>query len=101
MAKRCMIEKEKNRGKMRKTFAKRRAALKATIMDKDTSMEDRFTAVMKLAKMPRNSAAVRQHSRCELTGRPRAFYRKFKLSRIKFRELASAGQIPGVVKSSW
>jgi len=101
MAKLCMIEKEKNRAKLRKTFAKRRAALKATVMDKETSMEDRFTAVMKLAKMPRNSAKNRQHSRCELTGRPRAFYRKFKLSRIKFRELASAGQIPGVVKSSW
>ena len=64
-------------------------------------MEDRFEAMMKLAKLPRNSAAVRLHSRCELTGRPRAYYRKFKLCRIKFRELASAGQIPGVVKSSW
>lgn len=101
MAKLCMIEKERNRAKKRKTFAKRRAALKATIMDKETSMEDRFTAVMKLAKMPRNSAKVRQHSRCELTGRPRGFYRKFKLCRIKLRELASSGQIPGIVKSSW
>jgi small subunit ribosomal protein S14 len=96
-----MIEKEKNRGKLRKRDAKKRAALKATVMNKETTMEDRFTAVMKLAKMPRNGAAVRQHSRCELTGRPRAYYRKFKLCRIKFRELASAGQIPGVVKSSW
>ena len=101
MAKLCMIEKEKNRGKKRKQFAARRKALKATIMDKDTSMEDRFTAVMKLAKLPRNSAAVRQHSRCELTGRPRGYYRKFKLCRIKLRELASNGQIPGIVKSSW
>ncbi len=101
MAKLCMIEKEKNRGALRKRFSKRRKALKATIMDKDTSMEERYDAMMKLAKLPRNSASVRQHSRCELTGRPRGFYRKFKLSRIKFRELASAGQIPGVVKSSW
>ena len=62
-------------------------------------MEDRFTAMMKLAKLPRNSASTRQHSRCELTGRPRAYYRKFKLCRIKFRELASAGQIPGVTSS--
>ena len=68
-------------------------------MDKETSMEDRFTAVMKLAKMPRNSAEIRQHNRCELTGRPRGNYRKFKLCRIKLRELASAGpEIPGVVK---
>ena len=101
MAKLCMIEKERNRAKKRKRYAKQRASLKATVMDKDTSMEDRFAAVMTLAKLPRNSAANRQHSRCELTGRPRGFYRKFKLCRIKFRELASAGQIPGVVKSSW
>jgi small subunit ribosomal protein S14 len=96
-----MIEKEKNRGALRKRFAKRRRALKTKIMDKETSMEDRYEAMQKLAKMPRNSAAVRQHSRCELTGRPRAFYRKFKLCRIKLRELASNGQIPGIVKSSW
>jgi small subunit ribosomal protein S14 len=101
MAKKCMVEKEKNRSLLRKRFSKRRVALKVTIMDKETSMEDRYDAMMKLAKLPRNSAEVRQHSRCELTGRPRGFYRKFKLSRIKFRELASAGQIPGVVKSSW
>jgi len=101
MAKLCMIEKEKNRGKLRKQYAARRKVLKATIMDKDTTMEDRFAAMMKLAKLPRNSAANRQHSRCELTGRPRAFYRKFKLCRIKLRELAASGQIPGIVKSSW
>ena len=70
-------------------------------MDKETSMEDRFTAVMKLAKLPRNSSAVRQHNRCALTGRPRGVYRKFRLCRIKLRELASAGQIPGIIKSSW
>ena len=70
-------------------------------MNKETSMEDRFEAVMTLAKLPRNGAKIRQRNRCELTGRPRGNYRKFKLSRIKFRELASAGQIPGVIKSSW
>jgi small subunit ribosomal protein S14 len=101
MAKTCMIEKEKHRRALNKQYKERRKKLKATIMDKDTSMEDRFTAVMKLAKLPRNSAAVRQRNRCELTGRPRAVYRKFKLCRIKIRELASAGQIPGMIKSSW
>jgi small subunit ribosomal protein S14 len=101
MARKCLIEKEDKRKRLDKKFSKRRAALKATIKDKDTSMEDRFDAVMKLAKLPRNGAKVRQHSRCELTGRPRAYYRKFKLCRIKLRELASNGQIPGIVKSSW
>jgi len=101
MAKKCMVEKEKNRARLKKRFAGRRAAFKATIMDKETSMEDRFDAMMKLAKLPRNGAAVRLHSRCELTGRPRAYYRKFKVCRIKLRELASAGHIPGIVKSSW
>jgi small subunit ribosomal protein S14 len=96
-----MIEKEGKRKRMAKKYAVRRAKLKETIMDKETSMEDRFTAVMKLAKLPRNGAEIRQHNRCELTGRPRGVYRKFKLCRIKIRELASSGQIPGVVKSSW
>jgi small subunit ribosomal protein S14 len=101
MAKTCMIEKEKKRKRMANQQAKRRAALKATIKDKETTMEDRFDAVMKLAKLPRNGAKVRQRSRCELTGRPRAFYRKFKLCRIKLRELGNNGLIPGLVKSSW
>ena len=101
MAKKCMVEKEGKRKRLEKQFSKRRVALKATIKDKDTSMEDRFEAVMTLAKLPRNSAKVRQRNRCELTGRPRGVYRKFKLCRIKLRELASSGQIPGVVKSSW
>ena len=101
MAKTCMIEKEKHRRALNKQYKERRKKLKATVMDKETSMEDRFTAVMTLAKLPRNSAAVRQRNRCELTGRPRAFYRKFKLCRIKLRELASSGQIPGMIKSSW
>lgn len=101
MAKKCMIEKEGKRERMAKRDAKRRTALKATIKDKETPMEERFDAVMKLAEMPRNGAKVRQHLRCALTGRPRGVYRKFKLSRIKLRELASSGMIPGVVKSSW
>jgi len=101
MAKTCMIEKEKNRRRLAKRYRTRREKLKAIVMNKETQMEDRFTAVMKLAKMPRNSARVRQRNRCELTGRPRAVYRKFKLCRIKLRELASMGQIPGVTKASW
>ncbi len=101
MAKTCMIEKEGKRKRLAKQYGARREKLKEIIMDKETSMEDRFTAVMKLAKLPRNSAEIRQHNRCELTGRPRGVYRKFKLCRIKIRELASNGQIPGVVKSSW
>ena len=101
MAKKCMIEKEGKRKRLEKQYAKRRAALKATIKDKDTSMEDRFDAVMTLAKLPRNASKTRQRLRCELTGRPRGVYRKFKLCRIKLRELASSGYIPGIVKSSW
>ncbi|HUZ90605.1 MAG TPA: 30S ribosomal protein S14 [Methylocella sp.] len=101
MAKKCMILKEGKRKRLNKQYAARRKALKDAIMDKDTTMEDRFTAVMKLAKLPRNGAKNRQRNRCELTGRPRGVYRKFKLCRIKIRELASNGQIPGIVKSSW
>ncbi len=101
MAKTSMIEKNKRRERMSENKAESRAKLKATIMNKETPMEERFDAVMRLAQMPRNSAKVRIRNRCELTGRPRGVYRKFKLCRIKLRDLASAGQIPGVVKSSW
>jgi small subunit ribosomal protein S14 len=101
MAKTCLVEKDKRRRRLTKQYAARRAKLKDVIMDKDTTMEDRFAAMMKLAKMPRDSSTTRLHNRCELTGRPRGYYRKFKLCRIKLRELASAGQIPGIVKSSW
>ena len=101
MAKTSMIEKNERRRRMAKQKRVTREKLKAVIMSKETSMEDRFAAVMKLAEMPRNSAKVRIRNRCALSGRPRAFYRKFKLSRIAFREMASAGQIPGVIKSSW
>ena len=101
MAKTCMIEKDKTRRKLAKQYRARREKLKAIIMNKETQMEDRFSAVMKLAQLPRDGARVRQRNRCLLTGRPRGVYRKFKLSRIKLRELASMGQIPGVIKASW
>ncbi len=101
MAKTPMIEKNNRRRRMVKQKESSRKALKALIMNKETAMEDRFAAVMKLAKMPRNSAKVRIRNRCEVSGRPRAYYRKFKMSRIALRELASSGQIPGVIKSSW
>ena len=101
MAKLSSIERNKRRRKLVKRFAARRAELKKIVMDQQLTMEDRFAAQMKLSKLPRNSSAVRIHNRCELSGRSRAFYRKFKLSRIALRDLASNGQIPGMVKASW
>lgn len=101
MAKKSSIEKNNRRRKMAKQFANRRAKLKAIVQDKDVPMEDRFAATLKLAKLPRNSSRTRVRNRCELTGRPRAYYRKHKLSRIALRELGSKGLIPGLVKSSW
>ncbi len=101
MAKTSSIEKNKRRMKMAKKFAARRAKLKAITADMNLSPEERFTAQLKLAELPRNSSPVRIRLRCELTGRPRAVYRKFKLSRIALRDLATNGQIPGMVKSSW
>jgi small subunit ribosomal protein S14 len=101
MAKKSSIEKNKRRMRLTKQYAAKRARLKAVANDKSLPIEDRFAARLKLAEMPRNSAPSRIRLRCELTGRPRANYRKFRLSRIALRELASTGQIPGVVKSSW
>jgi small subunit ribosomal protein S14 len=101
MAKVSMVEREKKRAKLVKQYASRRADLKAIIEDQSKPMEDRFKATLKLAKLPRNSSATRLHNRCQLTGRPHAYYRKLKLSRIMLRDLASFGQIPGMVKSSW
>ena len=101
MAKTSSINRNEKRRKMSKTMGNKRAKLKAIVMKKDTPMEERFTAALKLAEMPRNSAKVRIRNRCELTGRPRAFYRKLKLSRIALREMANSGLIPGMVKSSW
>lgn len=101
MAKKSMVNREIKRAKLVKQYATRRAALKAVIEDQAKPMEERFKASMKLAKLPRNSSATRIHNRCQLTGRPHAYYRKLKLSRIMLRDLASMGQIPGMVKSSW
>ncbi len=101
MAKTSSIKKNQKRQKLADRFAAKRARLKTIIMDRDGSPEERFVAQLKLAALPRNSAKVRVRNRCELSGRPRAYYRKFKLSRIALRELASTGQIPGMVKSSW
>ncbi|MFO1202191.1 MAG: 30S ribosomal protein S14 [Tabrizicola sp.] len=101
MAKKSMVNREVKRAKLVKQHAAKRAGLKAVINDQSKPMEERFKATLKLAEMPRNGAAVRLHNRCQLTGRPHAFYRKLKLSRIMLRDLASFGQIPGMVKSSW
>jgi small subunit ribosomal protein S14 len=102
MAKKSMVNREVKRAKLTKQFAARRAALKAVINDQaKTTVEERFKASIKLAALPRNSSATRMHNRCQLTGRPHAVYRKLKLSRIMLRDLASFGQIPGMVKSSW
>ena len=101
MAKKSQV----NRNGMRERLARRdkgkRAALKAIVMDRSLPVEDRFNATLKLAQLPRNGAKVRVRLRCALTGRSRGNYRKFKLCRIALRDLASAGQIPGMVKASW
>jgi len=101
MAKTSTVERNKKRRRMVKSASAKRLKLKTIIKDKSTSDEDRYTAVVKLAQMPRNSSKVRIRNRCELTGRPRATYRKFKMARNKLREFASKGMIPGMVKSSW
>ena len=101
MAKKSMVEREVKRAKLVKQFANKRASLKAIIEDQSKPMEERFKATLKLAELPRNSSATRLHNRCQLTGRPHAYYRKLKLSRIMLRDLASFGRIPGMVKSSW
>jgi small subunit ribosomal protein S14 len=101
MAKKSSVEKNKRREKMAKQYAAKRAKLKEMAVDDRLSPEDRFGARLKLAKLPRNSSPTRIRNRCSLTGRPRAVYRKFKLSRLALRQLASLGALPGVVKSSW
>jgi len=101
MAKKSMIEREKKREKLVAQYAAKRAALKAIANDETKSMEERFKARLKLAQLPRNSSATRLHNRCQLTGRPHAYYRKLKVSRNMLRELGSNGEIPGLVKSSW
>jgi small subunit ribosomal protein S14 len=101
MAKKSAVEKNNRRRRMADRFVAKRTALKAVVMDRDRDPEERFEATLKLAQLPRNGARIRVRNRCLLTGRPRAYYRKFGLSRIALRDLASEGQIPGVVKSSW
>lgn len=101
MAKKSAIERNKKRRRMAKQYDAKRTRLKEIANDRDLPMEERFQARLKLAQLPRNGAAVRIRNRCEVTGRSRSVYRKFKMSRIALRDLASTGQIPGMVKSSW
>jgi len=101
MAKKSAIEKNKNRRKLVKKFAGRRARLLAIANDQSLAMEERFAARLKLAELPRNANPTRIVNRCEVTGRPRAYYRKLGMSRIALRELGSRGLIPGLVKYSW
>ena len=101
MAKKSAIENNKRKMRLVKQFAGRRARLQAIADNMDLSMEERFEARVKLAALPRNSAEIRIRNRCEVTGRPRAYYRKLKMSRIALRELGSKGLVPGLVKSSW
>ena len=101
MAKVSMVQRELKREKLVKKFAQKRTALRATIKDPSTSVEDRTAAIVKLSELPRDSSPVRQRNRCAITGRPHGYYRKFGLARNKLREHAMAGDIPGLVKSSW
>jgi small subunit ribosomal protein S14 len=101
MAKVAMINRELKRQKLVAKYAQKRLELKKIVNDSDLSMEERFMARLKLAKLPRNSSPTRLHNRCLITGRPKAYYRKLKMSRIALRDLASKGEIPGMVKSSW
>jgi len=101
MAKVSMIERQKKRERLVARYAVKRAVLKEVAANQDLPMEERFKARLKLAKLPRNSSATRLNNRCEVSGRPRAYYRKLRMSRIALRDLASRGEIPGMVKSSW
>lgn len=101
MAKKSSIEKNERRRRMVKQYAGRRARLKQITENLSLPVEERFAAQLKLAELPRNSSPTRIRNRCELTGRPRGYYRKLRMSRIALRELSSQGQIPGMTKSSW
>ncbi len=101
MAKKSSVEKDKGRRKLVAKYAAKRETLRQMAKDDSLSQEERFAARLKLAELPRNSAATRVHNRCGITGRPKGYYRKLNMSRIALRELGSAGQIPGLVKSSW
>ena len=101
MAKTSAVERNLKRRRLSAKYAAKRARLKEMALDESLPQEDRFSARLKLAELPRNSALVRVRNRCELTGRPRGYYRKLKMSRIALRELSSSGQVPGMIKSSW
>ncbi|MBI2720203.1 MAG: 30S ribosomal protein S14 [Rhizobiales bacterium] len=101
MAKTSSVEKNNHRKRLVKKYSAKRARLKAIAQNKTLTMEERFAAQLKMAVLPRNSSPNRVRNRCELTGRPRAYYRKIKMSRLALRELANQGLIPGMVKSSW
>ncbi|MCG8444282.1 MAG: 30S ribosomal protein S14 [Hyphomicrobiales bacterium] len=101
MAKKSAVERDKKRRQLAKRYAAKRARLKAIALDESLSMEERFAARMKLAELPRNASPTRARNRCDVTGRPRAYYRKLRLSRIALREMGNKGLIPGLVKSSW
>ena len=101
MAKTSAVEKNERRRKMVARYAAKRKALKAIIMDRSKPMDERFRAQLKLNELPRNSSKIRLRNRCEVSGRPRAYYRKLRMSRIALRDLGSLGAIPGLVKSSW
>ena len=101
MAKTSSVEKNNRRRRLAAQYAARRKALKDVVMDQSKPLDERFRAQLKLNELPRNSSKTRIRNRCEVTGRPRAYYRKLKMSRIALRELGSSGQIPGLVKSSW
>ena len=101
MAKKSALERNDQRKRMADQYAEKRAELKAIARDQERPIEERFAAQLKLAELPRNSAPSRIRNRCELTGRPRGYYRKFKMNRIELRNLANSGEIPGITKSSW
>ncbi len=101
MSKTSSVYRNLKRVKMAEKYANRRQKLKSVVMDKSASPEERFQATLKLAALPRNSAKIRIRNRCKLTGRSRSYYRKFGLSRVELRNMASFGEIPGLVKSSW
>ena len=101
MAKKSAIQKNLKRMKMVNRFEKKRIKLKKIIMNKKLELAERFAAQLKLDKLPKNSSRVRIRNRCGISGRPHGYYRKLKISRIALRDMASAGKIPGIIKSSW
>ncbi|MDZ7752142.1 MAG: 30S ribosomal protein S14 [Gammaproteobacteria bacterium] len=101
MAKISMVVRDRKRTQLASKYAAKRAALKALIRNPESSLEDKYEAVIKLQKLPRDSSPSRQRNRCGLTGRPHGYYRKFGLARNKLREAAMRGDVPGLVKASW